>query len=74
MMKINFEDYYTYIAWYYGNVNDYKFKVSVQYHSRDGRWWVRDVIWMNGCPKRKKKATKRINELVKGFFKKEESE
>ena len=74
MMKINFEDYYTYIAWYYGNVNDYKFKVSVQYHSRDGRWWVRDVIWMNGCPKREKKATKRINELVKGFFKKEESE
>jgi hypothetical protein len=74
MMNVNFEDYYTQLTWYYGNVDDYKFKVSVQYHSRDGHWTVKDVIWMNGCPTHEQKATKRINELVYKFFEREESE
>jgi hypothetical protein len=72
MMTVKFRDHYTQVTSYFGDVDGYKFVAEVKYTSISKKWLVTDIRWLFGEHPKKDKAETRIDELVKGFFKKEE--
>ena len=71
-MKVKFRDHYTQVTSYFGSVDGSKFVAHVKYTSISKNWLVTDIVWLLGEHPKKDKAEKRIDELVKGFFKKED--